>query len=392
MVDKKLKIAVYSGEIPSTIFIERLIQGLADDGQHVYLFGYQVKKKKYGNPIQVVSYSENRIQKFLQLVKYSTLLFLFKGDEKKQLDTFIYEHHPHKKLMSKLKYYPVLWNKPDIFHLQWAKSIHDWIWLQQFGIKIVVSLRGTHITSSPKNDKKLFNLYQHNFPNVDAFHAVSKDILQKASVYGVDSGKTHVVYSGLMLQPFVVYDKKVKSSITIISVGRNHWVKGYDYALQSCKLLKDKGIAFTYEIVGGGNSEELLFLQHAYGLQKEVQLTGLLPFDKVQQKISAADVLLLPSVEEGIANVVLEAMAIGTLVISTACGGMGEVIINKENGFLVPIRDPDAIAEAIIQVKNLTKESYTHMVTQARTTIEQQHTEKQMVSGMLALYNEVLQS
>ena len=55
----------------------------------------------------------------------------------------------------------------------------------------------------------------------------------------------------------------------------------------------------------------------------------------VKELIKNADILLLSSVEEGIANVVLEAMALGTLVVSTECGGMNEVIKNNENGFLV---------------------------------------------------------
>ena len=60
------------------------------------------------------------------------------------------------------------------------------------------------------------------------------------------------------------------------------------------------------------------------------------------------DVLLLPSLNEGIANVVLEAMAIGVPVISTDCGGMSEVVILDTTGWLLPVRDSKAIAKGLI--------------------------------------------
>ena len=61
------------------------------------------------------------------------------------------------------------------------------------------------------------------------------------------------------------------------------------------------------------------------------------------------DLLILPSLNEGIANVVLEAMALGIPVISADCGGMSEVVLPNETGWLVPVRDSEAMGEAIIE-------------------------------------------
>ena len=72
-------------------------------------------------------------------------------------------------------------------------------------------------------------------------------------------------------------------------------------------------------------------------------------------QLSNSDLLLLPSIEEGISNAVLEAMILGVPVISTNCGGMVEVITNNKNGFIVPVRDPDSIAETIQNFINLNK-------------------------------------
>ena len=124
------------------------------------------------------------------------LLFLFNRKDKKTLDIFINQNTKNKTL-SKIKYYPVLWYKPDVFHIQWAKSISDWHWVQQFGIKLIVSLRGVHINYSPIFDPKLAEIYRKYFPQVDGFHAVSKAISLEAQKYGAVAEKIKVVYSGL---------------------------------------------------------------------------------------------------------------------------------------------------------------------------------------------------
>ncbi|RZL47959.1 MAG: glycosyltransferase [Pedobacter sp.] len=387
-MSKKIKIAVYSGEVPSTTFIERLINGLSEEGYSVLLFGYLKKRISYTNSkISVITYSDNRIQKLYHLIKYSLLLGLFKKEEKKRLDAIIKEKSKNKKL-AKIKYYPVLWHKPDLFHLQWARSIEDWIWVQDFGIKFVVSLRGAHINYTPITHPEIALLYQKTFPKVDGFHAVSKAIGREAEKYGASSAKIQVVYSGLT-KIEISEEKKESKTFTIISVGRTHWKKGYTYALEACKILKDSGFKFEYYVIGAKDSEELGYLVNSLHLEKEVFLCGKVSFLKVQDLMKNADVLLLPSLEEGIANVVLEAMQLGTLVVSTDCGGMEEVIENGKNGFIVPVRNPQKMAEGILRIAQLPPIEKKRMIEQAQMTIEEQHTNEKMISDMISMYQKV---
>ena len=388
-MNKPLKIAVYSGEIPSTTFIERLILGLSKKGCQVYLFGYLKSKKKYSKNIYVHGYTDNRFFKVYLLLKYSMLLFLFRRKDKQHLDIIIQSNYK-KSWITKIKYYPVLWYKPDVFHLQWAKSIADWIWVQEFGIKFVVSLRGAHINYSPITDEKIASIYKENFPFVDGFHAVSKAIAQEAEKYGANPKNIKVVYSGLPSLLDTSSRKTENKKFTIVSVGRNHWKKGYPYAIDSCKILKEKGISFTYHVIGAKGSEELEFLIQTNHLQNEVFLTDKKPFSEVQQLMRNADLLLLPSIEEGIANVVLEAMQLGTLVLSTDCGGMEEVIEHGENGFVVPVRDVEKMANAIVEISNLNQEKRSTIIENAKETIKRQHTEEKMIEDMHALYKNVI--
>src|SRR5690606_11344820 len=103
-----------------------------------------------------------------------------------------------------------------------------------------------------------------------------------------------------------------------------------------------------------------------------------------------ADVLLVSSVTEGIANVVLEAMQLGTLVVSTNCGGMAEVINDGINGFLVPIRQPEKIAETLKNTVSLSREEKDVMIDEAKKTIANQHTSVRMVKGMMDMYEKVM--
>ncbi|WP_431135836.1 glycosyltransferase family 4 protein [Psychroserpens mesophilus] len=385
----KTKIAVYSGSIPSTTFIERLILGLSTKGYQIYLFGFRKHNVKYNAFVKVVSYKNTKFYKSLHLLKYSLLLVLFKPKEKQKLDAIL-RSKSQNALLDKTKCYPVLWYKPDIFHIQWAKNLEYWSWVQEFNIKLILSLRGAHINYSPIADRGLANLYRNYFPKVDGFHAVSKAIAYEAEKYKAQPEKIKVVYSGLNLKTFDFSSKRNESNFNIVSIGRPHWKKGYNYALDACSILKKSNIPFTYTIVGAKGYLELLYQIKDLGLEKDVILLGSQSLDEVKRILKEASVFLLPSVEEGIANVVLEAMASGTLVLTTNCGGMEEVVENKINGFVCSIRNPNSIAEQIKSIINLPEEHKNQILNRAKETITKQHTEEQMINGMLEMYSDTL--
>ncbi len=388
-MSRPLKIAMYSGEVPSTTFIERLILGLSKTDCTIYLFGVRHKRVSYSPNVKVITYTHNRFTKFLHLITYTILLSLFKHKDKKKLDDIL-KSQSKNLIYSKVKSYPVLWHRPDIFHIQWAKGLEEWAWVQQFGMKLVLSLRGAHINYSPIADPQLAAMYRTYFPQVDGFHAVSNAIAKEASIYGASLDRTKVIYSGLNLDAFHFKQEKNNHVFQMISVGRPHWVKGYTYALDAMKILKDFNLKFHYTIIGAGSDIELLYQVKDLELNDHVTLLDVATLDQVKLKIQSSDVLLVSSVKEGIANVGLEAMALGTLVLSTDCGGMAEVIDDGLNGYLVPIRHPKAIADAVLKVVRLDPEASTAILEAALQTIASQHSESQMVEGMMGLYRRVM--
>ncbi|MEY8848357.1 glycosyltransferase family 4 protein [Psychroserpens sp. XS_ASV72] len=385
----RLKVAIFSGVIPSSTFIERLINGLAlSDDIEVQMFGMLQSKTQYGKQIKVFGYRNNKWSKLILLLKYTVLLTLFKRKAKNKLDQLLKSEN-RLTLLNRLKFYPVLWHQPHIFHLQWAKGLKDWIWVRDFDMKLVLSLRGTQINQSPVADKELANDYKSLFPHVDAFHSVSKDIAEQAQKYAAKKENIKVIYSGIEPMTLQKSQKKESNVLKIISVGRPHWVKGYTYALDACKLLKDKSFNFEYTIIGASKNIELAYQIQDLGLQDCVKLFDTMPFEKVQQAICNSDLFLLPSLNEGLANVVLESMMHKTLVLTTDCGGMSEVVSESINGFIVPIRDSKAMSEKILEISILSEAERKKLTENAFTTVREQHNTKQMINGMLQLYKEL---
>jgi colanic acid/amylovoran biosynthesis glycosyltransferase len=126
------------------------------------------------------------------------------------------------------------------------------------------------------------------------------------------------------------------------------WRKGYEYALRAIRLLVDREIPVTLDVIGAGaERQRLLYTIDDLELHGSVRLLGQLPPADVVGRLQQADVFLLSSLSEGISNAVLEAMACGVPVVTTDCGGMREAVTHGVEGFVVPTRASQAMAESL---------------------------------------------
>ncbi|GAA0871225.1 hypothetical protein GCM10009117_03710 [Gangjinia marincola] len=392
-MNERKNIILFDGSFKTTAFIRRLTQALVKK-HNVYILGFDETDPQKVLGVTYIGLGTSK--KPLLLVLKSIYIAI------KSLNVEYIIKLPglivNKRLFELKKRNTLIEIKkigPSLIHLQWPSLIPLFEELiEEKSTKIILSLRGTQVNVKPFIDDKNYAYLKEWFPKLDGFHAVSKLINAKAKEFSKHHGVIDkVVYSGLDLDKFE-FNSNVKEheQLNIISVGRVHWIKGYNYALEACKLLKELDIAFQYRLIGVEGDEELLYLIHHLGLQEHVLIEPLLKQHEVKSKITQADVLLLPSIEEGIANVVLEAMALGTPVISTNCGGMAEVIDHNTSGWLIPKRDPKAIANQLSLFNIMTVDHIKEIKKNARKKIEQQHTEGHMISGMLELYGSVLAS
>ena len=131
--------------------------------------------------------------------------------------------------------------------------------------------------------------------------------------------------------------------------GRLARQKGVDALLQAlARLPRERDIRL--EIVGDGPERPALEAQaHALGLGGRVFFQGWLPSDRMPAFYQRIDVLALPSRDEGMPNVVLEAMAAGLPIVATRVAGTEELVLAGRTGWLTRPGDPEALAVCLAQ-------------------------------------------
>lgn len=390
-MNRPLKIIIFDGSFKTTAFINRLIKGLAVR-HDVYVLGFNVELPHILEKVHYVPLGSNQIK--LRFV-VTSLSYAIKSASWKNFFTTLKKLNNGQRHELQEQNLQFALNKiqPDIIHLQWP-SVIPWfedILIQQ-KTPVILSQRGSQNNVRPFVDEADFKYMQQWYPKINGFHSVSQAIMVNGDKIWKSPHKLDkVVYTGVQFQQLQFSDEYViDKPLQLLSVGRAHWVKGYDYALQTCKILKEKAIPFHYTIIGGAGDEELLFLLADLGLQNCVNLIDRLPQTEVFRKMGKASLLLMPSAEEGIPNVVVEAMALGLPVLSTDCGGISELIESDVEGWLVPIRDPEAMAKGVVAFSQLSIEKIKEVRKAARKKMELQHSEEKMIRGMEELYYEVL--
>jgi glycosyltransferase involved in cell wall biosynthesis len=133
----------------------------------------------------------------------------------------------------------------------------------------------------------------------------------------------------------------------VITVGRLAVNKGQHHLVAAAPAVLARFPAVHFLLVGEGEARPGLAAQvAALGLEGHVTLAG--HRNDVPALLRGSDVFVLPSLAEGFALALLEALAAGLPVVATRVGGAEEVIVPGENGFLVPPGDPDALAAALM--------------------------------------------
>jgi colanic acid/amylovoran biosynthesis glycosyltransferase len=244
--------------------------------------------------------------------------------------------------------------EPDIIHFEWNSAAVDHKWMfDYYGCPTVISCRGRQVNIWPHmpGKEKFTQDLRYTFEKVSAVHCVSKSILQECMELGLPPQKARVIYTAVDTDFYVPNpnaNTKQDEAIHIIMVGALIWRKGFEYALMALKSLLDQELDVYLDIVGDGPElDRIEYTARDLHILEKVNLIGKLTPDRVRDALWQADIFLLASLSEGIANVVVEAMSCGLPVVSTDCGGMREAITDGAEGFLVPARNAAAIAAAL---------------------------------------------
>ncbi len=217
------------------------------------------------------------------------------------------------------------------------------------GVPAVVKLHGSDLNVIARQRGPRLQL-RALLPRAARVVAVSRALAGEAAALGVPAEKIRLVRNGVDGDRFRVGDRPGARAALglaaerrlVLYVGHLKENKGVLDLAAAMAAVADADLA----VVGGGDAAGRLEAALA-PLGERARMLGERPHDDVPMWMAAADLVVLPSWNEGTPNVVIEALACGRRVVATRVGGIPDLITSPLLGELVPPRSPDALAEAI---------------------------------------------
>ena len=199
--------------------------------------------------------------------------------------------------------------------------------------------------------------------------AITKTVSDCFIDFEIDQSKITEIPNGVDLNNFNqnVNKNKIKNKlgihknqIMLLSVGRYHIKKGYEFIPETIKILKERGFNIKWVIVGkslsllknkfkeSGVYNDVILISEIGHSQKKLNF----PSDDLIEIYKSADVFIMPSLLETFGMVLLEAMASRIPIVSTDADGCKHVVNDGVNGLIIPVGNSKAIANAIQKIIN----------------------------------------
>ncbi len=226
------------------------------------------------------------------------------------------------------------------------------------GVPVTITMRGTETRHA--RDAVLRSRLSKALAAADRVFSVSDSLRQLALELGVPPDRTRVVGNGVDLARYVALPRlecRLRLGLpsdaqVLVTVGGLVERKGFHRVIELLPALRRRWPRLHYLVVGGPSpegdwSERLRSQVQRLGLDDCVHFCGAVAPDALAGYLSAADVFVLATRNEGWANVLLEAMACGLPVVTTRVGGNAEVVSNDALGILVAFGDAAALEAAV---------------------------------------------
>jgi glycosyltransferase involved in cell wall biosynthesis len=262
---------------------------------------------------------------------------------------------------------PILWttlrvSRPDLICSVLAlPSIAAWV-VRKCGfnkvpwITLIQNNVRADLDALPENRRLIMRLLLSNaYSSCCGLIASSFGVRQSLDALSVAlQRKCEVIYNIGFDDRFVLNDRNRVPSDgrSLVACGRLAAQKNYPLLLKAFALARQKLPDLTLTVLGDGPERgKLERLVKSLDLHRSVRFAGFVPDPQAQ--MARADALVLSSDYEGFGNVIVEAMALGTPVISTDCPyGPSEIIATGQTGVLVPVGDVESLADAIVSLLN----------------------------------------
>ncbi len=196
--------------------------------------------------------------------------------------------------------------------------------------KMILKNSATNIVRSEDMRKKAVDLEPRSDMVISPSKGIDTDKFEPKSTHAGPSDKVKVLY-----------------------VGRLHELKGLDYLIEAFSEVKNKYDKVELLIIGSGDFKgDLERSVHDEGLDEDVKFIGEVEHLELINHYQNSDIFVLPSLSEGLSNVIMEAMACGLPVIATDVGGNRELVKHEKGGLVVDAKDVSILQSSLEKLLN----------------------------------------
>lgn len=259
---------------------------------------------------------------------------------------------------------------PDLLHansLQFQTSLLAAITASRFGLPLVITAHAAGFGALPQPWRSLVQLHERTIGSyilrqsarvIAVSTAVAEYLKTINTTFGRASSFVRVIPNGVDLEVFKpdLQPRGRAAGVTVLFVGRLIRNKDPHLVLQALHLLKGTALVPTRLIFAGDGPmrSQLEKEAHRLRLKGEVEFLGFV--SDIPQLMRSADILVHPSITEGMSLTLLEAMACGVCVVASDADGNAALIRDGINGLLFPVGDARALAHCLRRVINNTGE------------------------------------
>ncbi len=200
--------------------------------------------------------------------------------------------------------------------------------------------------------------------------------------------KIHIIHCGLDEAFFNQPPTPIVNASRLVCVGRLAEQKGMPILIEAAARLSADGVGFELTIAGDGPLRaELERLIERKGLRERVRLAGWMSGAMVRDELLQSRAMVLASFAEGLPVVIMEALALGRPVVSSAVAGIPELVQNGRTGWLVPPGNVEALADAMRQALSADKSTLEKMGVAGAALVRERHSARTEAGKLAALFS-----
>lgn len=265
-------------------------------------------------------------------------------------------------------------------------------------LPMLTSFHGFDLPSNKNTRRKYGKKFKRLFKEGNLFTATSKNMRKILIKYGCPKKKIIVHHSGIDVHQFSFKprEKPKDKKIYILSVGRLVEKKGMKNLIEAFVKVNKKNSRVYLRIVGDGELRRKLKKKvRRLGLKNRVTFLGELSHEEVAKEMKKSHIFVLASLkdkngnQEGIPNVIKEAMASGMPVVSTRHAGIPELVRDGESGYLVPEKNSKALSKALLKLIRR-PQKWEKIGRAGRDIVEESFNVHKQIDKLEAIYDKLL--